>query len=87
MNSDVVQQVLFELRKSKEFIEANWKDSIAEQYLIWVEQAENTLKECDEHHEVICSTLCEIESVCKAAIDDNDDETPKTLKKVKTLSK
>ena len=84
MNIESNQQVLTELRKSKEFIKLNWNDSIAEQYLIWVEQAEEKLKKAEQRREAIYSKLCDIQTICQNAIDDSDDD-PKTLKRVRTL--
>lgn len=84
MNTESNQQALIELRKSKDFIKLNWNDSIAEQYLIWVEQAEEKLKKSEQRREAIHSKLCDIQAICQNAIEDSDDE-PKTLKRVRIL--
>lgn len=84
MNIESNQQALIELRKSKEFIKLNWNDSIAEQYLIWIEQVEKKLKKSEQRREAIHSKLCDIQTICKNAIEDSEDE-PKTLKRARTL--
>ena len=84
MKVEDAQQVLYELRKSKEFIKANWEDSIAEQYLMWTEEVEKTLKDCFKQQCSIYSTLSEIQGVCEDAINDGDDEKPKEKVKART---
>lgn len=84
MNTELKQQTLIELRKSKEFIKLNWSDSVAEQYFIWIEQTEERLKKIEQRRETIHSNLCDILTICQNAVEDSDDE-PKTLKRVRNI--
>ena len=76
--------LISELRKSKEFIKQNWSDSIAEQYLIWLETVEERMKEFEIACEDIPFVINEIKRKCQEAIDDCDGDTKtKTLKRTK----
>ena len=86
MNNEMTQQALLELRKSKEFIRDNWSDSLAQQYIIWIEQIENDLKSLEQKRETSLSKLCEIQKICNQIADNSEGEDePKTLRLTRHL--
>ena len=75
--------IISEIQKLKEFIQQNWSDSIAEQYLIWLSNVEKKLTAFEGEKEKISLRTAKIKLICNQIINESDEENPR----VKELSK
>ena len=68
--------------KTKEFVKYHWQDSIGAQYVHWIEQTEEKLKQIDRQREILHIKCKKIALLCKSVSSD-DEGTPK----IKTMIK
>ena len=61
-----------EIHSSILFIKENWKDEIAEQYLLFLESVESKLRASDQSLELIVAELSKIVDICEKADKDTD---------------
>ncbi len=78
LSSEIGEKTIFETKATIEFIKANWKDSLGEQYILWLEQSLERIKQLERSREIIRLKAEKIHLLCEE-ISSSDGDTPKTL--------
>ena len=78
-SNEIGKNTLLETKAIIEFIKTNWKDSLGEQYVRWLEQSLAQIKQMEIRRESIRQKAEEIQLLCEE-ISSSDGDTPKTLK-------
>lgn len=79
LSSEIGEKTVFETKSTIEFIKANWKDSLGEQYVRWLEQSLERIKQMERSREIIRLKAEKIQLLCED-ISSSDGDTPKVLK-------
>lgn len=81
-NIENSESVIHETTKTIEFVKANWTDPVGKQYVYWLEQTLEKLKQLERHREVMQLKAKKVALLCEQ-VSSTDDDPPKVLKKTR----
>lgn len=81
-NDEILNQCHRSIQMLKKFINENWSDPIAKEYLLWIDQVELKTKNIRIKRENLLNKEREIWQICENIIQSPDDSS-KTLTKTK----
>lgn len=76
------EKVVYETQKNIEKVKENWKDPIGNQYVCWLEQTLEKLRQLEKRREIIRLKVEKISLLCEN-IQSTDEDSPKLLKKTR----
>ncbi len=78
-NSEII---VHETAKTIEFVRSNWSDSLGGQYVCWLEQTAEKLKQIERRREIARLKMEKIALLCEQ-MPSADEDSPKVLKKTR----